>query len=68
MEVNNLSSQRVNSVEHGLALAAAAQQQRKTSATGLNSHSSRSHAITQIEVRFDRRPPTQLTASNRSID
>ncbi|KAJ8609409.1 hypothetical protein CTAYLR_009081 [Chrysophaeum taylorii] len=51
MEVNNLSSVRVTTIAQGLALARAAEAQRKTAATGLNATSSRSHSICQLEVR-----------------
>ena len=44
IEVANLTSTRVTSAAHGLELCRAAQSQRKTSKTGLNQTSSRSHA------------------------
>ena len=50
MEVANLGSVKVTSAAHGLAMAKAAQAQRKTSSTGLNKTSSRSHSICQLEV------------------
>lgn len=51
IEVNNLSSVRVSTIAQGLALARAAESHRKTAATGLNSTSSRSHSICQLELR-----------------
>jgi hypothetical protein len=50
MEVASLSAVRVATAAHGLALAKAAQAQRKTSSTGLNKTSSRSHSICQLTV------------------
>ena len=50
MEVNLLSSVPVASVSHGVALARAAEARRRTTATGLNSASSRSHAVCQIDL------------------
>lgn len=51
VEVNNLSSVRVSTIAQGLALAKAAEAQRKTASTGLNATSSRSHSICQLELR-----------------
>ena len=60
IEVANLTSTRVTSAAHGLELCRAAQSQRKTSKTGLNQTSSRSHAICSLEVRNAAGASTQL--------
>ena len=60
IEVANLVQTRVTSTEHGLELCRAAQAQRKTSRTGLNQTSSRSHAICSLEVRNAAGAATQL--------
>eukprot|EP00633_Aureoumbra_lagunensis_P007183 CAMPEP_0197312236 /NCGR_PEP_ID=MMETSP0891-20130614/18685_1 /TAXON_ID=44058 ORGANISM="Aureoumbra lagunensis, Strain CCMP1510" /NCGR_SAMPLE_ID=MMETSP0891 /ASSEMBLY_ACC=CAM_ASM_000534 /LENGTH=899 /DNA_ID=CAMNT_0042799195 /DNA_START=76 /DNA_END=2775 /DNA_ORIENTATION=- len=67
MEVSNLSSANVLSVSHGVALARAAEAQRKTASTGLNATSSRSHAICQIELRTKDSGPLDSPYSQLNI-